>query len=590
MTIKKRAIIIGSILLSLTLVQTLSAAWSDHQRAQSDAEGEVIVSMLRNHMVGDMMHDAVRGAVFAALYGAAIESPAQVRKASKDLDEYAANYRDIMAQNRKLADDPGLRAQLEQTNRDVEAYLTTGRKMVDAAARGRSGAESQFPKFNQTFDRLEDSMEKIGLTFEDLLAERNAAAQSSSLWILMGFALLSFLVLGVTVQLIQKTVVARLAALSERLKTMAAGEYGSPVEGAEETDEIGEIARSAEVFRQVAIAKLAADREQEVVVGALADGLKALAARDLTQRIQSAFAPEYETLRENFNRTSIELSAVMLQVAEAAESVSTGADEIHTASSDLAKRNELQAARVEQTGNALGEVAGNVRSTAASAKEVERVITEAHVDVVDGGEIVRQAVETMASVEQSSQQVSNIISLIEGIAFQTNLLALNAGVEAARAGEAGKGFAVVANEVRALAQRSAEAANEITALINVSTDQVNRGVSLVGQTGESFAKIMANFGRINEHVRAIAEASQGQADSLQQVSHAASDMERMTQQNAAMVEEATAAARSLAKQSGELIQLVAAFQLTGQQAGYEPSTHRGRYGVDGTAGFDRKVA
>ena len=291
--------------------------------------------------------------------------------------------------------------------------------------------------------------------------------------------------------------------------------------------------------------------------------MQGLTARDLTQRIDTRWAPEYETLRENFNRTAHELSAVMLQVAVAAEGVSTGAEEIHSASSDLARRNELQAARVDQTSSTLGEVAASAQSTAANAKEVQRMIAAARKEVVEGDEIVREAVSTMASVEQSSQEVGNIIALIEGIAFQTNLLALNAGVEAARAGEAGKGFAVVANEVRALAQRSAEAANEITALIKASADQVSRGVALVGKTGEAFTTITSSFSNIDTYVRTIAEASQGQADSLQQVSAAASDMGRTTQQNAAMVEQATAAASSLARQPSDLGTLVAAFRLDG---------------------------
>ena len=561
MTIKQRAILIGSVLIGLTLVQTLSAIWSDHQRTQSDREGEVIVSMLRNHMVGDMMHDAARGAVFAALYGAATGSPAQVRQASDDLDEYAATYRQIMADNRKLADDPQIHQQLEATSRDVEIYLATARKMVDAAAGGRSGAEQLFPEFNASFDRLEGSMEKIGLSFEELLAQRNDAAQTISLWLMIGLALLSFAVLGVTVRLIQKTVILRLERLAERLKALGAGDYASPVADVEVTDEIGEIARAAELFRTAAIAKQTADRQQAIVVDQLGGGLQALAARDLSKRIDTPFAPDYEVLRENFNRTAAELCSVMMQVAGAADAVSVGAEEIHSASNDLAKRNELQAARVDQTSTALGEVAGNVRNTAVSAKEVQCVIAEANSEVTAGDEIVRQAVDTMASVEQSSQEVASIITLIEGIAFQTNLLALNAGVEAARAGESGKGFAVVANEVRALAQRSADAASEIAGLINVSTEQVSRGVALVGQTGQSFARIMEQFSRIDTHVRTIAERSQGQAENLQQVSQAASEMGRMTQQNAAMVEEATAAASNLARQSGELRQLVDAFAL-----------------------------
>ena len=563
MTIRRRVILIGSIFIGLIMLQTMSAAWSDYWRAQTDAEGEVIVSMLRNHMVGDMMHDATRGAVFAALYGAAIENPAVVRKASADLDEYAGNYRQIMADNRKMASDPTLQAQIEATNRDVEVYLSTASNMVDAAARGQANADSQFPKFNASFDRLEASMEKIGLRFQELLSARNAATRASSLWLLIALALVSFGVLGVTMRQIQKIVVLRLFALAERFEGMSRGDYTSPVEGADVQDEIGEIADAAEKFREVALAKQAAEQEKQIVVATLAEGLQGLTARDLTQRIDTRWAPEYETLRENFNRTAHELSAVMLQVAVAAEGVSTGAEEIHSASSDLARRNELQAARVDQTSSTLGEVAASAQSTAANAKEVQRMIAAARKEVVEGDEIVREAVSTMASVEQSSQEVGNIIALIEGIAFQTNLLALNAGVEAARAGEAGKGFAVVANEVRALAQRSAEAANEITALIKASADQVSRGVALVGKTGEAFTTITSSFSNIDTYVRTIAEASQGQADSLQQVSAAASDMGRTTQQNAAMVEQATAAASSLARQPSDLGTLVAAFRLDG---------------------------
>lgn len=567
MTIKRRAILIGSIFIGLILMQTLSAAWSDYQRAKTDADGEVIVSMLRNHMVGDMMHDAARGAVFAALYGSAIENPAVVKKASDDLAEYAKNYREIMAANRKLATDPDLQAQLAATDRDVEVYLTTASTMVDAAARGRGNAERRFPTFNASFDRLEASMEKIGLKFEELLAARNAATRASSLWLLIALTLVSFGVLALTMREIQKVIVLRLYALAERFKGMARGDYASPVEGADVQDEIGEIAHAAETFREVALTQQKAEQERQVVVARLAEGLQGLAARDLTQRFDTRWAPEYETLRENFNRTAQELGAVMLQVAVAAESVSTGAEEIHSASSDLARRNELQAARVDQTSSTLGEVAGNVQSTAANAKEVQRVIAEARKEVAEGDEIVREAVSTMASVEQSSQEVGNIITLIEGIAFQTNLLALNAGVEAARAGEAGKGFAVVANEVRALAQRSAEAANEITALIKASADQVGRGVALVGKTGEAFTIITSSFSNIDTYVRSIAEASQGQAEHLQQVSAAASDMGRTTQQNAAMVEQATAAASSLARQSSDLRTLVAAFRLEGTASG-----------------------
>lgn len=561
MTIKTRALILAAVLLGLTLLQTGATAWRDYARMQSDAHGERIVGMLRNHMVGDMMHDAVRGSVYAALYGAASGQPAQIAAARKDLAEYSANYRQIMAENRKDAEEPKMAALLEKTDADVEAYLGIAAKMMDAAATDRARAEALFPEFNAKFDTLEESMKAIGLVFEELLSQQNAAAQSNSWLLLVFFALVSLAVVSGTVWMVRRAIVARLIRLAERLGTLASGDFAAPVPEADTSDEIGDIARAAEVFRAAALAKQRADAQQERVVGALAAGLKALAARDLTCRIDTPFAAEYEALRENFNRTAQELAGVIREVVNAADGVTIGAGEIHAASDDLAKRNEMQAARVEQTTSAMGEIASGVQGTAASARDAEKTVGEAQTEVATGGAVVRDAMETMTAIEQSSQEVAQIITLIEGIAFQTNLLALNAGVEAARAGESGKGFAVVANEVRALAQRSAEAASQITTLITASAGHVERGVALVGRTGEAFEAILAHVARTSEHIARIAEASSVQADSLQQVSTAAREMDRMTQQNAAMVEEATAAASGLTRQAQGLAALVADFRL-----------------------------
>ncbi len=574
MTIKTRALILAAVLLGLTLMQTGVTAWRDYARMQSDADGERIVGMLRNHMVGDMMHDAVRGTVYAALYGAASGQPAQIAAARKDLAEYSANYRQIMAENRKDAAEPKMVALLEKTDADVEAYLGIAKKMVDAAAADRAPAEALFPEFNAKFDALEKSMEAIGLVFEDLLAQQNATAQSSSWILLVLFALLSLVVLTGTVWMVRRAIVARLIRLAERLGTLASGDFGAPVPEADTSDEIGDIARAAEVFRAAALAKQSADAQQQMVVGSLADGLKSLAARDLSCRLDTPFAPEYEALRANFNRTAQELAGVIREVVNAADGVLVGAGEIHAASDDLAKRNELQAARVEQTTSAMGEIASGVQGTAASARDAEKTVGEAQSEVATGGGVVRDAMATMTAIEQSSHEVSQIITLIEGIAFQTNLLALNAGVEAARAGESGKGFAVVANEVRALAQRSAEAASEITTLITASAAHVERGVALVGRTGEAFDAILAHVARTSEHIARIADASSVQADSLQQVSTAAREMDRMTQQNAAMVEEATAAASGLTRQAQGLSALVADFRLQAGAADWAAETRR----------------
>jgi methyl-accepting chemotaxis protein len=346
---------------------------------------------------------------------------------------------------------------------------------------------------------------------------------------------------------------------------MAAGDLEAGRISQHRDDEIGTMSRAIEVFRDAAIAQRDSQESQRKVVEHLSNGLGELAAGNLTHRIDAPLAPEYETLRASFNKTVSELGELMQRISGSAQGVATGANEIRAASDDLAMRNEQQAASLEETAAAMNQVTGIVNGTAKGAGEVQRTIDEAHREASEGGEVVIRAVDAMAAIEKSSEEISQIITVIDSIAFQTNLLALNAGVEAARAGDAGKGFAVVANEVRALAQRSADAAMDIKALITASTQQVAGGVKLVGETGELLSKIVARVGEINEQVAEIASSTENQAASLQQVNGAVSEMDRMTQQNAAMVEQSTAAARSLADEASELTKMVSQFR-TGMQA------------------------
>ena len=296
------------------------------------------------------------------------------------------------------------------------------------------------------------------------------------------------------------------------------------------------------------------------VVRSLGDGLNAMAKGDLTHRIEAPFAPSYEDLRVTFNQTVDHLAELLDGVTDTARLVATGAAEIRAASDDLAQRNQQQAAGVEETSAALNEVAAIVRQTAISAVSVQQSITGTHREASDGGAVVQRATEAMAAIERSAHEIGSIIGVIDGIAFQTNLLALNAGVEAARAGDAGKGFAVVANEVRALAQRSADAAKNIKTLITASTDQVGSGVQLVDETGKLLRHIVTQVGTISEQVAEIAASAERQASTLHQVSTAMGEMDRVTQQNAAMVEQSTAASRSLADESNTLTEMVGGFQ------------------------------
>jgi methyl-accepting chemotaxis protein len=296
------------------------------------------------------------------------------------------------------------------------------------------------------------------------------------------------------------------------------------------------------------------------VVRELAARLSRLAEGDLTARL-AGFSGEYKTLETDFNAAVERLQEAMQAISAKTVSMQGGTGEISQAADDLSRRTEQQAASLEQTAAALDEITATVRKTAEGANHARGVVSSAKNDAEHSGTVVRDAVAAMGEIEKSSGQISQIIGVIDEIAFQTNLLALNAGVEAARAGEAGKGFAVVASEVRALAQRSAEAAKEIKALIQASTGHVSSGVELVGETGKSLDRIAQQVTEINAIVAEIAASAQEQSTGLAEVNTAVNQMDQVTQQNAAMVEETTAASHSLASEAGELATLVGRFNL-----------------------------
>jgi methyl-accepting chemotaxis protein len=304
-------------------------------------------------------------------------------------------------------------------------------------------------------------------------------------------------------------------------------------------------------------------RERSAVVASVGEAMAALSAGDLTYRMPDNLPADYARLREDFNAAVRQLEQTMVSIAGATGALSGGSQEIAAASDDLSRRTEQQAASLEETAAALDEITATVKRSAEGAKLASGAASTARADAQKSGEVVREAVAAMGEIEQSSSQINQIIGVIDEIAFQTNLLALNAGVEAARAGEAGRGFAVVASEVRALAQRSAEAAKEIKTLIATSSAQVERGVKLVGETGLALTGIVGKVTEIDGLISEIALSSQEQATGLNQVNTAVNQMDQVTQQNAAMVEEATAAAAGLSSESKELERLVGQFRVHG---------------------------
>ncbi len=311
--------------------------------------------------------------------------------------------------------------------------------------------------------------------------------------------------------------------------------------------------------------RLAAERDKEaqtrIIVDSIGTGLAALAKGALTHRVAAELTGPFAQLKEDFNAAMGRLQETLQSVLTTTGGITTGAGEIAQAADDLSKRTEQQAASLEETAAALEEITATVKKTAENARAASTIVSTARGAAEDGGAIVDTAIKAMGQIEQSSKQITDIIGVIDEIAFQTNLLALNAGVEAARAGDAGKGFAVVASEVRALAQRSSEAAREIKTLIKASSEHVGSGVRLVGESGQALRKIVAQVVEINTLVSEMALAAQQQSTGIEEVNTAVTQMDQVTQQNAAMVEESTAASRNLANETAQLSELVGFFDV-----------------------------
>lgn len=362
-----------------------------------------------------------------------------------------------------------------------------------------------------------------------------------------------------------------------RMEALAEGNFHAPIQYTEFKDCVGRMNRAMLIFRTNGMKIADTTKDQQHVVAAIGGGLAKLAAYDLSHRIADIFPPDYESLRLDFNSAMDSVEAVITAVAEATHRIDNGAHDIRQASDDLSQRTEQQAASLEETAAAMDEITGTVRNAAASAVQADKTVSEARQEAEHSGDVVRRTVEAMNGIERSSTEIGEIIGVIDGIAFQTNLLALNAGVEAARAGDAGKGFAVVASEVRALAQRSADAAHDVKLKVTASSEQVKAGVELVNETGEALQRIILRIVDISNLIGTIAASAEQQATGLQQVNVAVGEMDGVTQQNAAMVEEATAAARKLSQEANELLRKVSSFKLLNAADITISSSSNGRY-------------
>ncbi|CAA7626376.1 methyl-accepting chemotaxis protein [Magnetospirillum sp. SS-4] len=583
------------------------------------------VVLVQLNTVGDSMHRMRADAIFAAS-GAATgrmdEIIAEVagldRKADKELKAFLATY--LTPEEKTIAERfvKALPAYQESRNRTLAQAKAGDLAASMANMRGDAG-----PKFATAIGEL-----NALIALQDQVAKKEydhgveTAANSRTLAITAAVAaLLVGIVLAVV---IVRSIIVPLGGILEVMSRLAKGELNVEIGGSGRGDEVGDICRAVEVFKQAAVDKKRMEDEQreaeeasrkaeeeqrkreaaivaevaEVAKAAsngdldrsidldgkdgfllnlcegvnnlvrltgialkdVADVLGAVAEGDLTRRIAGEYSGVFGQLKNDVNRTADKLSEIVANINSAAGQIGSAASEVAAGSQDLSERSEQQASALEETAASMEELAATVRQNAANAQQANQLAAGAREIAAGGGQVVSDAVNAMTRIEGSSQKIGDIVGMIDEIAFQTNLLALNAAVEAARAGDAGKGFAVVAQEVRNLAQRSAQASKEIKGLIGQSTGEVKSGAELVKGAGKTLEDILSAVKRVADIVGEIAAASAEQASGIDQVNSAITQMDEMTQQNAALVEESTAAAHSLEEQSRELNRLMGFFR------------------------------
>jgi methyl-accepting chemotaxis protein len=435
---------------------------------------------------------------------------------------------------------------------------------------------------------------KLKSVQEQSLAEKQAASDAT-IRSAANFGLAvaaAALVIGIALAwLIARGITRPILALRGAMATISSGNLDLEVAGADRQDEIGEMAQTVIVFRDAGrekvrleqaaeahretaknermrteAARQEAARQTTAVVEGLGRGLERLAKGDLTYRISDEWAAEYKKIQEDFNGAITKLQDTISNIAQSSSEVSNAASEISAATTDLSQRTEEQAASLEETSASMEQMSVTVKKNAESAKQANE-LTQSTREIADrGGAVVAEAVSAMAKIEESSQRISDIILVIDEIARQTNLLALNAAVEAARAGEAGRGFAVVASEVRTLAQRSSQAAKDIKDLIVNSSGQVRDGVALVNKAGQSLGEIVASIKSVADIVSEIANASSEQATGIDQINAALTQMDEVTQQNSALVEENAATAKTLESQQSAMSERIGFFHVEEEHA------------------------
>ncbi|KAA3517621.1 HAMP domain-containing protein [Agrobacterium vitis] len=567
---------------SVMLSQSLNAVDKEYSAFIDQDAGSLMMVARSSQRLMALGYDAYQILVYD-------DSSPEIIRAKKDYDESVKRI--IAMINEAIALDPAKADRLAAIRTRYEAIITITSKVIDLDARKQdTEARAELRQADKLIAETADETRRWVVDGAKELSDKSTLISNetrNTIISTLGGLLVAFiLAIFAALWIVSHGITRPIERLRLRMTSLAKGETRAEIDGAGRGDELGQMAAAVAVFRDNALDRERLEAEAEAsrglsekeraerdaqrakdaadtkfAVEALAEGLTRLADGDVSYRITVPFVAGLDGLRSNFNSSVQKLQQALVTVRQNARGIDAGANEIRSAADDLSHRTEQQAASVEETAAALEQITTTVKDSTRRAEEAGSLVSKTRDGAERSGEVVRKAVAAMQEIEKSSSEISNIIGVIDEIAFQTNLLALNAGVEAARAGEAGKGFAVVAQEVRELAQRSANAAKDIKGLIVSSGQQVQAGVQLVAETGSSLETIVGEVQEINRHVTAIVEAAREQSVGLQEINTAVNTMDQGTQQNAAMVEQTTAASHSLAKEAATLSDLLSRFKL-----------------------------
>lgn len=555
----------GCLILALGAVASTSLSIFGMSRQEQALVGvNAATGLLRNHMEADMGHDAIRAevvSIIASRQTAAID-PAQ---AAADLDERLADFEKHMAITANFPDAPIVAAARNMAEPAFRAYVATGREIASAAKAGTVPDDAKLRRFQALFEQLEGEMEKVSDAVQahaQKTSDNASAVALQARWIAFASMIAVLLSLGWIARAGRRYLVDPILGIAERVRSMAEGRLDVTIDAGKRADEIGNLARSVTALRDnLSEARAETERQAGAIVSSIGTGLSKLADGNLAYRIDQPLAGPFERLRCDFNYALGAIATVLASMYESTAKLGAVARDIGSAAGDLSNRNANQAASLEETAAAIASLAQRVAGSTEAVSTARNAVDSVGAEINRGGAVIQHAEEAMDRIEAASQEIGNIVSVIDGIAFQTNLLALNAGVEAARAGDAGKGFAVVASEVRALAQRSADAAREIKTLIANSSQEVGDGVRLVRDAGSSLRAITGKMNEINRVMEVVEAGASEQNVALRSIDETSRQIEQITQSNSTVAEQVSNASRTVVSSIGDVMRQLDCFEI-----------------------------